>query len=163
MINVNGDRVEVFNNDDLVIEMFFIADEFVWIINSNNIVIDKDNEFYNYISRIMNNNYVFQSGIPSMKNDFVLVWLSDQYCDIENSDELDRINRLVIEKYEDYFIIRVVNPFLEKMNINRKNYMISFSPLFNGYFSRNVDSGLSLQDDFCIMYQNIRNKGRVLK
>ena len=163
MINVNGDRVEIFNNDDLVIEMFFIADEFVWIINSNNIVIDKDNEFYNYISRIMNNNYVFQSGIPSMKSDFVLVWLSDQYCDIENSDELDRINRLVIEKYEDYFIIRVVNPFLEKMNINRKNYMISFSPLFNGYFSKNVDSGLSLQDDFCIMYQNIRNKGRVLK
>ena len=163
MINVNGDRVEIFNNDDLVIEMFFIADEFVWIINSNNIVIDKDNEFYNYISRIMNNNYVFQSGIPSMKNDFVLVWLSDQYCDIENSDELDRINRLVIEKYDNYFIIRVVNPFLEKMNINRKNYMISFSPLFNGYFSKNVDSGLSLQDDFCIMYQNIRNKGRVLK
>lgn len=163
MINVNGDRVEIFNNDDLVIEMFFIADEFVWIINSNNIVIDKDNEFYNYISRIMNNNYVFQSGIPSMKSDFVLVWLSDQYCDIENSDELDRINRLVIEKYDNYFIIRVVNPFLEKMNINRKNYMISFSPLFNGYFSRNVDSGLSLQDDFCIMYQNIRNKGRVLK
>lgn len=164
MININQNRVEVIIDNSVLIEMFYIADEFVWILNSKEIIVNKDNDFYDKLDSIMKNNYVFQNGIPSKKDDKMLVWLSDQYCNIEDEEELDKINRLIIKRKDNCFVISVFNPFFEKFNINKSSYMISFSPLFNGFYSRNVNSGISLQDDFCLLYQELLNKKeRVLK
>ncbi len=164
MINVIDNKIEIIKDDEVLLEMYFIADEFIWVINACEFVIDKNDEVYYHIEKIMNNNYIFQDGIPSMKSNDILIWLSDQYCDIDDDEEINRVNRLIIKRENDSFRICVVNPYLEKNYIYKKNYIISFSPLFNGFYSRNIDSGLSLQDDFCVMYQNLlRRNMHVLK
>lgn len=164
MISIEEDSVFVSDKKN-ILEMKFIADEFVWILNSNEIIISsKDEIFYEELNNIMNNSYVFQDGIPSYKDNNKLIWLSDCYCDIEDKESLSRINRLVIERRYDYFLIKVYNPFFESVGIKKIYNVISFSPLFNGYYSGNINSGFSLQDDFCLMYQKIlRCKKHVLK
>lgn len=163
MININDDIVEIKNNDLVLIEMFYLADEFIWILKSCDIVISNDDEFYFELEKIMNNNYTFDNKYM-FKNNELLIWLSDQYCDIDNEEEVNKINRLIIKKEEDRFVISVSNPYMESLNINGKNHVICFSPMGNGYYSRNLESGLSLQDDFCLMYQNLTNiKKHVLK
>ena len=157
---MNSDSVYI----NEVLELKFVADEFVWILNTKEFIIDSDSGlFYEELCSIMNNNYVFGNNICFKDNDR-LVWLSDGYCDIEDEDSLSRVNSLIIEKRNDSFLIKIYNPFLEENNINRSFYLVCFSPLNNGYFSKNISSGLSLQDDFCLMYQRLLStKRHVLK
>lgn len=159
MIRINDKIVELLNEqEELLLEQQYHCDEFLWIIRTNKpIVLEREtNEImYDKLDKIMSSNYIFQEGIPSQKTKNKLVWLSDQYCNLEDEDALKRINRLIIEKINDAFHISVHNPFLEELKINKNIYVIAFSPLFNGYFSRNQETGLTLQDDFAIMFNEI--------
>lgn len=163
MISIEGNSVLI-NNDETILEMKFISDEFVWMMNSKEMIIDHNNlYFYEELFEIMNNNYTF-GNVHCYKDSDKLVWLSDQFCDLDDIDSLSRINRLIIDRLEDKFLIRIHNPFFEENNINKSYYVVSFSPLFNGYYSRNEKNGLSLQDEFCLMYQKLlRDKRHVLK
>ena len=160
MIKIKDNVIEYIEDDKIIIEMFYMADEFVWVLYSKNIIVNNDCELYEEICKIMNNNYIFQDNIPCFKKKDMLVWLSDQYCDIDDIESVSRVNRLIIKRFNDSFLISVSNPFFEKNNINKSSYLVSFSPLFNGFYSRNIESGLTLQDDFCIMYQNLFDKKR---
>lgn len=168
MIRINDKIVELLNeNNELVLEQQFHADEFIWVVRSKEpIILHRENNetFYDELSEIMNNDYTFQSGVPSLKMQNKLVWFSDQYCDLEDEDSVKRINRLVIEKIDDTFKISVSNPFLEELNIKKSIYIIAFSPLYNGYFTRNTKTNLTLQDDMATIYQKIlHERGRRLK
>ena len=168
MIRINDKIVELINeNGELVLEQQFHADEFIWVVRSKeSIILHRENNetFYDELSEIMNNDYTFQSGVPSLKTQNKLVWFSDQYCDLEDEDSLKRINRLVIEKIDDTFKISVSNPFLEEINIKKSIYIIAFSPLYNGYFTRNTKTNLTLQDDMATIYQKLHHeRGRRLK
>ena len=168
MIRINDKIVELLNeNDELVLEQQFHADEFIWVVRSKEpIILHRENNetFYDELSEIMNNDYTFQSGVPSLKTQNKLIWFSDQYCDLEDEDSVKRINRLVIKKNDDTFKISVSNPFLEELNIKKSIYIIAFSPLYNGYFTRNTKTNLTLQDDMARIYQKLlHEKGRRLK
>lgn len=168
MIRINDKIVELLNeNDELVLEQQFHADEFIWVVRSKEpIILHRENNetFYDELSEIMNNDYTFQSGVPSLKTQNKLVWFSDQYCDLEDEESVRRINRLVIEKIDDTFRISVSNPFLEELNIKKSVYIIAFSPLYNGYFTRNTKTNLTLQDDMAVIYQKLlQERGRRLK
>lgn len=168
MIRINDKIVELLNeNDELVLEQQFHADEFIWVVRSKEpIILHRENNetFYDELSEIMKNDYTFQSGVPSLKIQNKLVWFSDQYCDLEDEDSVKRINRLVIEKIDDTFKISVSNPFLEELNVKKSIYIIAFSPLYNGYFTRNTKTNLTLQDDMAAIYQKLlHERGRRLK
>ena len=168
MIRINDKIVELLNeNDELVLEQQFHADEFIWVVRSKEpIILHRENNetFYDELSEIMNNDYTFQNGVPSLKTQNKLVWFSDQYCDLEDEDSVKRINRLVIEKIDDTFKISVSNPFLEELNVKKSIYIIAFSPLYNGYFTRNTKTNLTLQDDMATIYQKLlHERGRRLK
>lgn len=168
MISTNDKIVELLDeNGNLLLEQQYQADEFLWVIRTKEpIILHRENNesFFDELNEIMNNDYIFQTGIPSQKTKNKLVWLSDQYCDLEDEDSLRRINRLVIERLEDTFTISVSNPFLEELNIKRSISVIAFSPLFNGYFSRNTKTGLTLQDDMAVIYQKLlHDRSRRLK
>lgn len=168
MIRINDKIVELLNeNDELILEQQFHADEFIWVVRSKEpIILHRENNetFYDELSEIMNNDYTFQNGVPSLKTQNKLVWFSDQYCDLEDEDSIKRINRLVIEKIDDTFKISVSNPFLEELNIKKSIYIIAFSPLYNGYFTRNTKTNLTLQDDMATIYQKLlHERGRRLK
>ena len=168
MIRINDKIVELLNeNDELILEQQFHADEFIWVVRSKeSIILHRENHetFYDELSEMMNNDYTFQSGVPSLKTQNKLVWFSDQYCDLEDEDSVKKINRLVIEKIDDTFKISVSNPFLEELNIKKSIYIIAFSPLYNGYFTRNTKTNLTLQDDMARIYQKLlHERGRRLK
>ena len=168
MIRINDKIVELLNeNDELVLEQQFHADEFIWVVRSKEPIIlqrEGNETFFDELNEIMNNDYIFQKGVPSQKSENKLIWFSDQYCDLEDEDSVKRINRLVIEKLEETFRISVHNPFLEEMNIKKSIYIIAFSPLYNGYFTRNTKTNLTLQDDMAVIYQKLLyERGRRLK
>lgn len=168
MIKINDKIVELLNeNGELVLEQQYHADEFIWVVRSKEPIIlqrEGNETFFDELNEIMNNDYIFQKGVPSQKNENKLIWFSDQYCDLEDEDSVKRINRLVIEKLEETFRISVHNPFLEEMNIKKSIYIIAFSPLYNGYFTRNTKTNLTLQDDMAIIYQKLLyERGRRLK
>ena len=132
MIKINDKIVELINeNGELVLEQQYHADEFIWVVRSKEPIIlqrEGNETFFDELNEIMNNDYIFQKGVPSQKNENKLIWFSDQYCDLEDEDSVKRINRLVIEKLEETFRISVHNPFLEEMNIKKSIYIIAFSP-----------------------------------
>ena len=168
MIKINDKTVVILNDkDEELIEQQFYADEFIWIIKSKEpIILNRENNetFYDELDKIMDSEYVFQEGIPSFKTKHKLVWLSDQYCDLEDIESLSKVNRLVIEKNNDSFIIRVENPMLEKLKIKKRTNIIAFSPSYNGFFSQNVKTKTTFQDDIVHMFQKILNdKSRILK
>lgn len=168
MIRINDKIVELTNeNGELVLEQQYHADEFIWVVRSKEPIIlqrEGNETFFDELNEIMNNDYIFQKGVPSQKSENKLIWFSDQYCDLEDEDSVKRINRLVIEKLEDAFRISVHNPFLEEMNIKKSIYIIAFSPLYNGYFTRNTKTNLTLQDDMATIYQKLLyERGRRLK
>ena len=100
MIRINDKIVELLNeNGELVLEQQFHADEFIWVVRSKEPIIlqrEGNETFFDELNEIMNNDYIFQKGVPSQKNENKLIWFSDQYCDLEDEDSVKRINRLVI-------------------------------------------------------------------
>ena len=74
------------------------------------------------------------------------------------------INILNIVKKDSCFIIKCTKKLDEIIDRPHKTYGICFSPAGNGKYSKNLNTGLTLQDDFvtCI-YQPLLNKNKVLK
>lgn len=167
MIKIDDKIIQILDeNEKIILEQKYFSDEFLWILYDNKITINREtNEiFYDELNKIFENEYVFQENIPSKKTKNKIVWLSDQYCDIEDEYSLSKINRLIIEKKNNTFIIRIENPLLEKLKISKKINVIAFSPLYNGYFSRNQKTNSTFQDDIVMLYQKIlHNKQHVLK
>ena len=60
----------------------------------------------------------------------------------------------MIKKDEDNYIIRVTNPYFIKSNITRVYNVVSFSPLGNGIWSKNMETDTTFQDDMVFLYKN---------
>ena len=150
-------------NDNPVMELSWFFDEFVWMVKSNEPIIitkETDEVFYKNLCDLMNNNYKFYLDSKfSFKEENKLQWLSDQYVNLEDMSETDKVNRLIIEKIEDSFLIYIHNPFLSRCGIKKKNYIICFSPLGNGHMVKNVDTGANLQDDIVDLFSKTINIG----
>lgn len=149
-------KLELYDEDIKLVEVKFIADELVWIVYTNEpIIINKEVDLFLYdnLEKLMSNHYLFFSNLSS-KSESEIIWFSDGYCDLSNEEETDTINRLVIKKDEDNYIIRVTNPYFIKSNITRVYNVVSFSPLGNGIWSQNIDTGMTFQDDMVTLYQN---------
>lgn len=146
-------------NENVLLSLGFFADEFVYIFNTHNPIIiteDINSVFYSNLQEIMNNEYEFSTELSS-KTDKEIIWLSDQYGDLEDKSVTDKINRLVIRKEDDVFIISHKNPYFVKNNIKRSSEIIAFSPGGNGIYSRNLITGSTFQNDIVNMYFNIMN------
>ena len=73
MIRINDKIVELINeNGELVLEQQYNADEFIWVVRSKEPIIlqrEGNETFFDELNEIMNNDYIFQKGVPSQKND----------------------------------------------------------------------------------------------
>lgn len=143
---------------NILLEMKFFMDEFVINIYKSPIIITKDIDVYLFenLKYLMQQDYEFQHNISSYKKKNKLLWISDQYYDIEDEDEVSRVNRLLIEDFEDKLEIKAFNPYFDKIRI-KKIYTIAFSPCGNGVYTKNIKKGTTLQDDIVLVYQNILN------
>ena len=155
--------LRVHDNYKIVLEMKFISDEFVCIINTDDkieITKELDECFYEYLSRFMENRYLFNTPYSSKTPD-KLVWLSDQCFNTDNPSEVNLANRLVIEKSENGFNISYQNPFFQSLGIKKASHLIAFSPDGNGHWSKNIETDLTLQTEFVIMVNNILRKKEI--
>lgn len=100
----------------------------------------------------MNNSYEFPHKY-SKKSEDELIWLSEQCYNIDDKDECDMVSRLIIKRINGEFYISYSNPFFEKYAIDREG-IVSFSPAGNGFLSKNIETGLTLQDDMIKIFYN---------
>lgn len=150
--DIEKKELRLVEKDEVLFSMNFLFDEFVWSFYTESVVEidrDTDSEFYDNLDSLVSGKYVFgNNGLSSLEND-KLVWFSDQYCNFDDEDSIDRISRLVIEKDNGSFRISMINPFYERIGIKRSK-MVSFSPMGNGYFTRNILTNSTFQDDVVI-------------
>lgn len=155
--------------DDEDNEIMYIdhsADECIWYFNSDSIVnITSDMELYNLIDGLMNNSYVFNTEVlQNYKDNNKLIWYSDCYYDPDDEWSMASVSCLNIERNNSSFKIWCTKKLDEMMTRTYKTYGICFSPARNGKYSKNLNTGLTLQDDFVIqVYQPLLNKNRVLR
>lgn len=79
----------------------------------------------------------------------------EQYCDIEDENSTNMVNRLIIEKTDNKIKLSYENPFFKKFNIRKCDNVIAFSPCGNGFYSKNINTGLSFQDDIIMTFYKI--------
>lgn len=145
-------------NDMKLLEFMYVGADFVLIFHTDNpISITKDNneKLYNSFNKILNNDYLFDSSGLSYKKENEICWFSDQYCDIENINQTNRISRLIIKKVNDIIELKAENPFFLENNIKERDYIISFSQFGNGLYSLNKETGLTFQDDIVTVFKSI--------
>lgn len=155
--------IKLHDNNKCIFELKYVSDELVCTISTDDkIVITKelDPYFYEYLSKFMENRYLFDNDI-NKKTDTQLVWLSDQSGDLSNPNVTNLINRLVIEKDDDKFLISYHNPFFQLMGIKKASHFIAFSPGGNGNYSKNIETGQTLQTEFALMFRNILIKKKI--
>ena len=161
--NLETKQLYIVDNNTILLETNYIGAEFIIGIYTNKqIIITKELDEYLYINlkQLLENEYIFNNDNLSYKKDNTIIWFSDQYCDTEDKEQTDKINRLIITKEENKIKINTINPFCEKNNIKKKHNFIAFSPCGNGFYTKNINTGLTFQDDIVdafyktIMYQH---------
>lgn len=162
--NYDNCRLEIVSdNEEKILELEFVGDEFSCLIYTNKpIVISKDIDEYLFdnINWLMNNNYTFYNNLSS-KSENEIIWFSDQYCNLEDKEQTNMINRLVIKQIDDKFNISYINPFYIENNIIKNGNYIFFSPGGNGQYNKNNKTGYTFQDDFIKVFQNTLYKKKI--
>ena len=155
--------------DDENNEIMYIdhsTDECIWYFHSDNIInVTADMELYNLLYIFMNNYYDFGDEIlQNYKDSNKLIWHSDCYYNPDDKWSIASVSCLNIERNDNCFKIWCTKKIDEIIDRPYKTYGICFSPAGNGKYSKNLATGLTLQDDFVIyIYQPLLNKNKVLK
>ena len=154
--------------DDEDNEIMYIdqsTDECIWFFNSEKVVdITKDMELYDLLDNLMNNDYQFCDDILSnYKDSNKLIWYSDCYYNPEDEFSLASVSCLNIERKDSCIKIWCTKKLDELIDRKHKTYGICFSPAGNGKYSKNLNTGLTLQDDFVThVYQPLFNRNKVM-
>lgn len=153
-------------NDQEIMFIDYSTDECIWHFSSADVItITKDMELYDFLNNFMENSYVFSDDIlQNYKDQNNLIWYSDCYYDPNNEWSIAGVSCLHIEKKNSNFNIWCTKKLDEKINRRHKFYGISFSPCGNGKYSKNINTGTTLQDDFVVeVYQKLLTPNKTLK
>ena len=102
--------------------------------------------------------------IQFLKDSHKLIWHSDCYYNPDDEWSIASVSCLNIERNDFCFKIWCTKKLDEMLDRPYRTYGICFSPAGNGKYSKNLNTGLTLQDDFVThIYQPLLNKNKVLK
>lgn len=163
---INNDVIEFYDDNNLIIKIGFISDELVLQVLSDSIInINAESELYGCLNDIFNQNYDFgENYLGDVKNEKKLIWHSDCYFNPEYDYSIKRISCLNIIFEEKIFKVWCNNPINELFNKKNNYFCICFSPNGNGRYARNIESNMSLQDDFVFkIYNKLKEKTNVKK
>ena len=158
----------VFFYNELEEELMYLdhsTDECIWFFNSEKLIkITKDMELYDLLNNLFQNQYRFiQDELQGYQDENNLVWYSDCYYNPDDEWSKAAVSCLNIKKEKDYFLIWPTKKLDEMIERKNKTYCICFSPAGNGKYTRNVNTGLTFQDDFVQMvYQALMEKNKIL-
>jgi hypothetical protein len=155
--------------DDENNEIMYIdhsTDECIWYFHSDSVInVTADMELYNLLRSFMTNYYDFNDEILlNYKDSNKLIWYSDCYYNPDDKWSIASVSCLNIERNDFCFKIWCTKKIDEMIDRPHKTYGICFSPAGNGKYSKNLNTGLTLQDDFIThIYQPLLTKNKVLK
>ena len=164
---IKDKTVYFYEEANLIMYIDYSTDELIWYFNTNEVIkITNDMELYSLINNFMNQDYIFNDELlKSYKDKDKLIWYSDCYYNPDDEWSVDSVSSLNIERKDNYFNVWCNKKLYERINKKEKTHCIGFSPLMNGVFSRNINTALTLQDDFStLIYQPlIKIQPKVLK
>lgn len=166
---INGNTIYFYdNNNNEIMYLDHSTDECIWYFNSNNIInITQDMELYNILDNFMKQEYIFiNDELKNYKDNNKLIWYSDCYYNPDNEWSISSVSCLNIERKENCFNIWCTKELDKKIERPHKFHCICFSPGDNGKYSKNINTNLTLQDDFITyIYQRLldKSKNKVLK
>lgn len=140
------------------------TDECIWFFNSSDeIIVGEEDELYNFLEFLMNQRYTFDEGLLRChKSDNELLWYSDCYYDPDNKWSVDNVSYLTIVKEDKTFKLKCTKPLYDIVKRNKETHCICFSPMGNGRLTRNIETGMTLQDDFVIhIYRELLKKDKI--
>ena len=160
---IEDDIVKFYNKKTEIMSIRFSIDDCIWYFNSDDVItITKGMELYDALDNFMQQNYIFgEDVLKNKKESNKLTWYSDCYYNPEDEWSLDSVSCLHIEKEDNSFKIWCTKKIYEKYNRENKSYGICFSPCSNGKYSKNINTGSTLQNDFITMiYQPLLEKDK---
>ena len=165
---IKGKKIQFYDdNNNLIMYFDHSYDDMAWYFDTNEIIrITEDMELYSLIDNFMNEDYIFNNGVlKNYKDKNKLIWYSDCYYDPDDEWSVESVSCLNIERKDNYFNIWCTKKLDQRIDRIDKTYCIAFAPAGNGVFSRNINTGLTLQDDVVtLIYQPLlKNKTKVLK
>ncbi len=163
--DLQNNRIIIWNNDKKVLEIGFEADEFVYIFYTNDqIVITKelDEIYFKELNKILDNDYFFPHEY-SIKQNNLIVWFSDGYCQLDDENERNLVNRMVMRRKDNKIYLSVFNPFCEQNGLVKNFNLVAFSPSGNGFLTKNLITNTTFQDDMVSAYQKTLFSRRITK
>ena len=162
---VNGTKISFFENSSKIMHIDFLSDECIWYFSgSEDIIIKENDELFELLKALMSQQYEFDNNevLHCYKDDDKLVWYSDCYYNPDDEWSRDSVSYLTIEYIDSCFKIKCIKPLDEIIDRKDKLHVIVFSPMGNGKYARNINTGLTLQDNFVInIYQKLLQKEKV--
>lgn len=164
---INGSRIEFINIDtnEMVMYIDYPIDECIWYFNNSELItITKDMDLFELLKNIISQQYKFNEDeiLKSYKSDNKLIWYSDCYFNPDDEWSRNSVSYLTIEYIDGVFKLKCTKPLDNMIDRKEKSHVIAFSPLGNGKYTKNIESGLTLQDDFVIMvYQKLLKREKV--
>ena len=164
---INGSRIEFINVDtnEMVMYIDYPTDECIWYFNNSELItITKDMDLFELLKNIISQQYKFNEDeiLKSYKSDNKLIWYSDCYFNPDDEWSRNSVSCLTIEYIDGVFKLKCTKPLDNMIDRKEKSHVIAFSPLGNGKYTKNIESGLTLQDDFVIMvYQKLLKREKV--
>lgn len=164
---INGSRIEFINVDtnEMVMYIDYPTDECIWYFNNSELItITKDMDLFELLKNIISQQYKFNEDeiLKSYKSDNKLIWYSDCYFNPDYEWSRNSVSYLTIEYIDGVFKLKCTKPLDNMIDRKEKSHVIAFSPLGNGKYTKNIESGLTLQDDFVIMvYQKLLKREKV--
>jgi len=164
---INGSRIEFINVDtnEMVMYIDYPTDECIWYFNNSELItITKDMDLFELLKNIISQQYKFNEDeiLKSYKSDDKLIWYSDCYFNPDDEWSRNSVSYLTIEYIDGVFKLKCTKPLDNMIDRAESSHVIAFSPLGNGEYTKNIESGLTLQDDFVIMvYQELLKKEKV--
>ena len=140
---VVGNRIEFWNENEVMMYIDYLNDECVWYFNNGDeITISEDSLLFEPLRKIMLQKYEFDNEVLNCsKTDNKLLWYSDCYYNPEDFWSRESVSYLTIEAIDNTFKLKCTKPLDENVNRNNKSHVIAFSPLGNGRYAKNINSG----------------------
>ena len=164
---INGSKIEFWNveTNEIVMYIDYPTDECIWyFIDGREITLTEDMELFEPIKELMSQQYtIYDNGVlKSYKDKDKLVWFSDCYYDPDDKWSRNSVSFVTIVYDENVIRLNCIKPLDKMIKRKDKSHVIVFSPLGNGKSTQNVNSGMTLQDDFVIkVYQQLLKKEKV--
>ena len=165
---VNETKVSFFDNsDNEIMYIDYPTDECIWYFNNSEVItITKDMELFELLKALMSQQYEIDKNeiLYSYKNNNKMIWYSDCYYNPDDEWSINSVSYLTIEYVNGVYKMKCTKPLDEIIDRKNKSHVIVFSPLGNGRYAKNIETGLTLQDDFVQqVYQKLLKNEKVRK